>query len=99
MKIKIKRNGRIWKGPKKNEEVLDVFYGENCEKKLSGLCYNAFKKIIKEPLVIGEGLIIKLEIQSKEKKEEKMEYSPDSHIEPPYGIRRNGYGSGGHRHG
>lgn len=27
------------------------------------------------------------------------EVEPDSMIEPPFGIRRDGYGKGGHRHG
>lgn len=99
MLLKVKRNGRIWKGSKKREEVLDVFYGENCEKKLPrGFCHGAFKKIIKEPLAIGEELMIRLEILDKEKEEEDR-YEPDSQAEPPLGIRRNGYGRGGHRHG
>lgn len=33
------------------------------------------------------------------KKEEKKGYEPDSQVEPPFGIRRDGYGKGGHRHG
>ncbi len=67
MLLKLKRNGRIWKGNKKSEEVLDVFYGEDYEKKLPrGFCNDAYKEIIKEPLEIGEELIIRLEVQGKE---------------------------------
>lgn len=70
MELRLERNGRIWKGNlKEGEEVLDIFYGDKLKDKLGrGMCSWAYDRLIKEPLEIGEAIIINLEILSKEKK-------------------------------
>lgn len=69
MELRLERNGRIWNNKGKREEVLDVFYGVGLTDKLSrGICNDAFKQLIPDPLKKGEALIINLEVLSKIKR-------------------------------
>uniref|UniRef100_A0A6M3JTY3 Uncharacterized protein n=1 Tax=viral metagenome TaxID=1070528 RepID=A0A6M3JTY3_9ZZZZ len=65
MKIKLERNGRIWRNGQSGgiEEVLDIYYGENMSLlHARGFCNRVWPEISGYEIKMGEAIVVEFEI-------------------------------------